>query len=133
MAEIINFAAVREARKAQAVHQAEVEASYRPGGRPIPAKSAAVPAKATVSPVASARQQIVWSKSKKGNWWMKDKTGHLVLFSNQRGWSARITPPEGEGWFYNLPPDVTNAMEARVWVENYLAGDEGAAAPSHAS
>ena len=45
---------------------------------------------------------------------------HLVLYETRRGWSGRATPPDGDGFYVNLPPGISSAEEAKAWAEGWL-------------
>jgi hypothetical protein len=76
----------------------------------------------------------VWRQSQRGNPWTKDERSglHLVLYETRCGWSGRVTPLDGEGWYLNMPPDVGSAEEARAWAEGWLAEAAHYLASTHA-
>jgi hypothetical protein len=98
MGTVINLAAVRAARQAP---------------KPAP------PAPCSTLPVALP--PLYWRESQRGNPWTKDaRSGiHFVIFENRRGWTGRVSMPDGQAWFENMP-GVSSAEEARDWAEAWL-------------
>jgi hypothetical protein len=98
---VISLAEVRAAR------QAAVTVTTKPATRPT----------------ATRPTTLQWQQSKRGNSWVLDERTriHLVVYETRRGWSGRVTAPEGDSWYLDtMPPGISSVEEAKAWAEDWL-------------
>jgi hypothetical protein len=50
-----------------------------------------------------------------------------VIYENRRGRSGRATASDGQGWFEDLPKEISTIDEAQAWAEGWFALARGPA------